>query len=260
MKPIYKNMSVVPGAISPDKEMLWGYATVEVEDMDGDIVRVKGMDYSKFQSPPHRYIKLIAGHQQMLPDGTPPVVGRIEKFVESEAIVEGEKVPALMFGASYARDGKGEYTKLAKAYKDLYDSGYMDSFSVGFMAIKAKPRKGAGYDIEQSELLEISAVVVPSNYNANVKKALSDVGIELEDVPGWDVEAIVKRVSEVFAHEQGRLVDAMMKRLDERLDDFIGSYVVKAKSGAAPDDTKGTMLNERDIRKIASAIIGSLSK
>ena len=90
------------------------------------------------------------------------------------------------FGESFtfAQDGSGNLTPLAKKYKRLFDGGYLDSFSVGMIVNEHAPlRETGGFDIKSSELYEISAVTIPANAHANTLKALKDELGEMLDEP-----------------------------------------------------------------------------
>jgi len=119
-----------------------------------------------------------------LADGTPPIIGRVERFWKTTVEVEGEEVKALAFAFSFARDDDNELTPLAAAYKKLMPK-YLDSFSVGMMVDEWEPREESnGFDINKSSLYEISVVAIPANAEANVVKAIKKVFEEQEiEVP-----------------------------------------------------------------------------
>ena len=177
-KRITKSLSVVKDL--PDGEvaegLLWAYASVESVDMMGDVVRIAGISWDDYHQPPARHLKILASHARSLPSGEPPIVGRVEKFLRT--VVNG--VPALMFAMSWATDGEGNVTPLAKLYKDLYDGGYMESFSVGIIVDEARDTD-TGIEIIKSSLFEISAVAVPANADAHAIKALKELGVEVEE-------------------------------------------------------------------------------
>jgi hypothetical protein len=261
---IRKNLPIVPKVAAPKSEepWAWAYVTVEREDSDGDIVRVKGMSYDEYQRPPESYIKVLASHLKTLPDGTPPIVGRVEMFVEGDYMGEGKSHPALMCGWSWAKDGKGQITKLAQTYKDLFDGGYLDSVSPGFIAVESKAiPKGRGRDYTKSNIVELSLVSIPANSRANVivERALSDAGFEIDNASDR-LEAIEKSlvgIPALVASEREQALEALMKRLDERFDDFIGAYVLKAKGSTPPEDAKGAA-TEMTTEQLAQALITSL--
>ena len=102
---------------------LWGYASVEVPDSDGDIIRIDGIDYSQHHNPSvGRFLKVLASHVRSLPDGSPPVLGRIESFHKT-VTSDGHK--ALAFYMTWFKNENGEYPDLVKKWKPYYDKGYL---------------------------------------------------------------------------------------------------------------------------------------
>ncbi len=157
-------------AISQDNPCdLYGYASVEVTDTVGDVVKIAGITTQPYHNPPKRYMKILPQHKT---DGLP--IGRVEQFIPVDTTVNGTVVPALAFGMSWAKDGEGNITADAKKYKDLFDGGYLDSFSVGMMVCDCTANNTDGLDIIESQLYEISAVTVPANAEANVIKMIED--------------------------------------------------------------------------------------
>jgi len=73
-------------------------------------------------------------------------------------------------------------TQLGKEYEYLYSDGFMNSFSIGF-SVKSFEDKQEG-DIKRRyftewELLEVSAVTIPANPNANILREAEKAGHEL---------------------------------------------------------------------------------
>lgn len=152
---------------------LWAYASVEVPDAVGDVVKIGGVTWSDYHNPPNSYLKITAQHSMELQDGTPPIIGRVERFAKTKSVVDGKEVPALAFYMTWAKDGNGQVTELAKKYKDLFDGGYMDSFSVGLIVSDFDKNDSNGYDYKASSLYHIGAVTVPANPKANVVRSIS---------------------------------------------------------------------------------------
>ena len=149
----------------------WAIASAEVMDSVGDVVKQDGMNWDSYHNPPVSYMKILAGHAKTLPDGTPPIVGRIEEFKKITKKIDGKNVKATAFRMSFAKDGEGNYTELALKYKKLYEGGYLDSFSVGLL-VKSFEHNDTGMDINESELFEVSAVTVPCLASATVLRAI----------------------------------------------------------------------------------------
>jgi HK97 family phage prohead protease len=57
-------------------------------------------------------------------------------------------------------------TALGRELDTLYSQGFMRAWSIGFDVKESQPRKGKGRRYTRQELLEVSAVPVPSNPNA----------------------------------------------------------------------------------------------
>lgn len=161
-KMVFKNLEIEKGETTSDT--IKGFATVEEEDSDGDIIRVDGLDLSAHseKSP----LKILASHVRHIDDGTPSVIGKVTKIYKTK--INGKK--AVKFEMKFAK------TELAKQWKLLFDEGFVDSFSIGARIYEAKEMKGKdgrfkGYDITKSKLTEISAVSIPANKSALVTKA-----------------------------------------------------------------------------------------
>jgi uncharacterized coiled-coil protein SlyX len=258
---------------------LWAYATVEVPDTSGDIVRVDGIDYSAYHNPPSTKLKILAQHIKVLPDGTPPVIGRVEAFVKT-VTKTGEK--ALAFYMTWAtqkvkkvsEDGVEseveEVTPLARSYKNLFDTGYLDSFSIGAGVIERESIKNAGWDYKATSLAEISAVTVPANSKANVIRALEDeLGEHLDKVAVLetkivDQESVIKSLTEKVEGAckqnidvESRLVTALDKKLDalnERLDFLEASIVAKSDPTPMTGDRTGGVRLQEELKGIAQQL------
>ncbi len=73
-------------------------------------------------------------------------------------------------------------TEFGKEVKYLYDNGFMNSFSVGFIP-KAWDRDPDGRLVfTEVELLEVSAVPVPSNAQANIMRTAKTAGVDLPEL------------------------------------------------------------------------------
>jgi len=147
---------------------VWGLASVEHPDQVQDVVRISGISTKTYHSPPTKYLKILAGHAASLPSGSAPVIGRVEKFIQTTTTVDGKEYPALAFYMSFAN------TPLAKEYKSLMTEEpiCLDSFSVGMRINDFKQIKGGGIDIMKSTLMEISVVAIPCNESSTVIQRL----------------------------------------------------------------------------------------
>lgn len=193
------------GLADPGPDGLWGVASVQEPDSVKDIVVIDGLSTDEYHSPPQRHLKILAQHKHTTPDGRPTVIGRVEEFVRSE--VNGK--PALLFRMSWAKDGQGNLMPLAKEYKDLYDGGYLDSFSVGMMVREAQAVKGGGFELRAATLHEISAVSVPALVSAN---ALKEMGERLGAAEA--TYGAIEKMSEALDRIE-KLAASLNKRLDD---------------------------------------------
>jgi hypothetical protein len=166
-------LKAVPDKLFKGKCDLYGFASVEVPDREGDIIRVKGisLEYHRSDSP----IKVAVQHNyKPLPDGTMPVLGTVSEWAITTKSVNNKPVPALAFGMNYAKGEDGEITTFAAKYKGLYDTGALDAFSVGLEGREATPIKGGGLDVTKSAVFEVSSCMIGMNPYATVIKALTD--------------------------------------------------------------------------------------
>jgi hypothetical protein len=229
-------------------DSLWAIATVEKEDEDGDIVRVDGMDLSSHRTDSP--IKSLAQHLRKLPDGTPPIIGRVEEFKRATLNKGAGATKALLFRMSWAKDGSGKVTDLASKYKDLADGGYFDSFSIGANVLDSKPLKNKGSDFIKTRLREISGVTIPANADATMLRALEDkLGHELDvefkfaDISTMgggfkEVVTCIKRKFDDLDRQLQLSIEDKFNKIIKRFDDFESAYVAKADEGSQPGDRK----------------------
>lgn len=254
---------------------LWAYATVEVQDLQKDIVRVKGISLERHT--PESPIKILINHKkEPFPDGTPSVVGRVEEFRETVCKSFTGETPALAFRMSWAKDGEGKVTELASKYKSLYEGGYLDSFSIGFHPRSAKPIRGGGHDITSSILFEITACTIPINPSATTIKAIKDALGEEVEVPfdasigagligglQKDVASLSNTITQLIERfdKTDSLLNSTLKALRDR-DDLLESLVVKSHGGAQPTDDPHAQVHKsiKEAEALLSQISSSLLK
>ncbi|GIW77995.1 MAG: hypothetical protein KatS3mg104_3058 [Phycisphaerae bacterium] len=204
-----KTLPVERQSLSSD-DVFKGYATVEHEDSEGDIIRVAGMSLEppaggriKVFGTPHKY-------NMTTPDQLPAIMGTVVDVFDATREIEGKTYPAKIFVAEYAKDDEG-ITAYARKMRGLYRSGTLDSFSVGIVVDDYKKRGNKGYDILKSRLFEISAAPMPANKYATYIKTLKN---ELGDVD--EIALLEERIS------------SLQKSVDELSDmvkTFTGSVV-----------------------------------
>ena len=165
-KQVKTNKQVEVKELQFNDNRIKGLATVEVHDIEGDIVRVDGIDLSRHtdKSP----IKILANHIGS-DNGKPTVVGKVLSFNKTVTVQNGQEVKVLAFEMEFAE------TDLAKEYKSLVQGGFIDSFSIGFVGqsvpIVNEQKELTGFDFVKSQLFEISLVSIPANQYANVYKS-----------------------------------------------------------------------------------------
>lgn len=156
---------VDPGSVTDDT--LSAYATVEVVDLEGDIIRVDGCDLSLHEIEP---IKIFPDHTYLNEvSGEPTVIGKV-LHVEKTVWKDGA-TPAIRFDMKWADNN------LAKSYRDLYRDGFMSGFSMGVIPIDGK-KIDNGVDWTKTRLTEISCASIPANQYANVIKSFQKYGIQ----------------------------------------------------------------------------------
>lgn len=262
----------VTKAADDTSDDIWGYASVEVEDSAGDIVRIAGIDTDTYHRPPRTYLKILAQHDSSSPTtGEAFIVGRVEEFKRTKTVVDGQIVPALAFRMSWARDGEGNLTPLAKHYKGLFEGGYWDSFSVGMLVKDYETLASGGIDYTATLLYEVSCVSVPANGYANVTSA-KDVTSDADDAVlkhverqqellGKQVEQVgqlLAQVAEICISSKGLEgafnafsadIAKRLEALEDRLDSIEAGIVVKSEthSPKTDDRTRG----QAELQKLA---------
>jgi HK97 family phage prohead protease len=126
-----------------------------------------------------------------------PPIGKIEGLSVTEKGLEGT--------VKFAR------TPVGQEYKSLYEDGIMSAFSVGFVPHEKRIDDVDGKEIltwTDVELLEISAVSIPSNANALVQRAAKKGDDEEDDLPAWnDTEGWDELERELNREDMEEIVD-----------------------------------------------------
>lgn len=132
--------------IKSSEGKLTAIASTEDKDRAGDVLLVKNWDFSRFKMNP----VLQAGHDYR-PQYT---IGKAENLR-----VEDNKV---LFDPVFH-----EITPLARQIKQMYEEGFLNAWSVGFIPGSSQLKGEANGTL--NELLEVSAVAVPANAFALMK-------------------------------------------------------------------------------------------
>lgn len=148
-------------SVDREARTFWAVASTEEKDRDGDVIASKGWDLKHFKENP---VVLWAHDYRELP------------VAKALNIQKGEG--KLRFKPQFAEHEK------AQAVFDLYADGFLKAFSVGFIPKVAEDMEEGGKFYKQAELLEISAVPVPSNPGALAE--IRAKGIEVIEKPGFE--------------------------------------------------------------------------
>lgn len=136
-------------------------ASTEDEDRDKDIIRVSGWDLKNFKKNPiipwsHNYWEV-------------PIAKSIRTWVDATN-------KRLLFKPKFDKNDEFSLKIFQK-----YANGFLTSFSVGFRGVEFTERDPnnwwGGKEFTKQELLEVSAVAVPANPNANVNLSYEGAGI-----------------------------------------------------------------------------------
>lgn len=190
----------VKASVERDGKKIVAIASTAVEDRHGEKVLVEGWEMKNFMANPI----LLWAHDHSI-----PAIGNA-KNIRTEGKGEAAR---LVFEPNFH-----EITPEARAIKEMFDQGIINSFSVGF-----KPLEAEGNTFTKQELLEISAVNVPANPEARVMayKSLENAGFEQSVIK--NVIGVLDESDEIKHNE----VEQLTKRLDE-LESEVTSLRAKA--------------------------------
>lgn len=134
--------------------------STETVDRHGDVVK-QNWDLRSYMNNP----VILNSHRH---DDAGEVVGKATRLRVAKDRLEGD----IQFAVN-------ENPK-AKVIYELYKGGYLNSFSVGFVAKEANwDEDNGGFVIEESELLEISTVSVPANPEALALAKSKGIDVDL---------------------------------------------------------------------------------
>jgi hypothetical protein len=110
-------------------------------------------------------VPLVDSHRDR--EGIRSVLGKVTDIrVGNAALESGRMAPALLETLNFAEP---DISPDAEVAYHLYRCGYADSVSVSFIPLEWEySDRPGGLDISRAELLEVSAVAVPSDVNAKV--------------------------------------------------------------------------------------------
>lgn len=161
----HRELRVMVKEIDAAKRILRFIATDETEDRDGDILHADGWETANYLKNPvflwaHEYHTLTVGKCVSLFHDT-----ALKALIFDIQFPTPEEI-------SSTPDNPAEHVKFCDTLYLMYRGGYINAVSVGLKPKAWQPRTDengkqlGGNDITKQELLELSAVPVPSNPNA----------------------------------------------------------------------------------------------
>lgn len=210
-------------SIDTENRSLDAVASTGEKDRDGEIILPSSVNATldSFKANP----VILATHQHRLSSGSSPVIG--------SAIPDSVKVgnDDITFKMRFAT------TPLGEEYWQLYRDGHMKAFSIGFIPLKYenRPDQKTGQSVltyTEIELLEISAVPVPSN-----RRALARAKGFFED--DTDIKSLVEESIKEIIPLELRTMNSELKTFIEQQFDDIKSLLIHDSDGFA----KGLLLN-----------------
>jgi hypothetical protein len=229
----------------------WGIATVDVIDREGDIIRSDGVSLELHSdSSPLKIIGAAHKANNVLPDGSYPIMGIAKGFERIDHDIKGKTYPALAFKYEYDRDGEA-LTPYAAKMKSLFKTGKLDSFSVGVDPIEVKELKGGRFDVRKCRLFEISACLVPTNPYTRILKALrSELGDDFDAM-----QVIEERLIQMQQASDERLatfIASLTKAFQTRFDDFESAAAARAVKPAPSPATDS--VEQPDVHSIVKSL------
>lgn len=220
-------------AINDQERTLDAIASTSDLDRDKDVILPSAFKESldAFKANP----VILACHQHRLQSGSSPVIG--SALPESIKITDTE-VPFTMRFAT---------TALGEEYWQLYRDKHMRAFSIGFIPLEHEDKKdeelGWVRTYTKIELLEISAVPVPSNRRALVRaKGFFDDNDQLKDI----VAETIKEILSDSLSDITKLIKTQTTFVEDQFDE-IKSIIIADRDGLAegllggkrPDEPSG---------------------
>lgn len=186
-----------------NKRILQFVGSTAAPDRDGDILEVNGWELDNYRKNP----VLLWAHDYKMPP-----IGRAIKVAKQNG--------KLVFDIQFPHEGIYPF---ADTVYELYKGGFMNATSVGFIgkewverddeAVRDVPKWQRGRRYTKHELLELSAVPVPSNPQAlqlakakgiiggKQAKYFEDIEIEIEDdVTELDIKATDEQIKHMVIH------------------------------------------------------------
>ncbi len=245
LEKIYRTIPFEIRSIDTEARTFQAVASDPTVDRHGESISQDGWELGNFIKNP----VILLNHDY---DGLPV----------AQAINVGfDKEGRLVFTPKFAT--ADEYDLADTVFK-LYQGGYMRAFSVGFIPLDAEWDKvNETYTYTRMELLEISAVTVPSNPNALALAYKEGIVTETDRKKLIAThKSIVKSLTEVVTlphtesidedEEVTKELEETINRIDNRLEELGGKVdTLVAKDALVSDDGEVRPADERDANKDA---------
>jgi len=176
------------------------YASVEKSDRDNDIVFIDGIDMTNYMKNP---VFLSFHEARSVP------IGKVVNYRKTLL----ENVKALEIDVEFAE------TETGQEFKYLYENGFLSAVSIRFDSLKhAVNNERKGYDYLESELYEVSAVTIPANQYALMKKSYEN---KINNDKKLEV-FVENKVKEFYE----KLSGAECAERNEKLDNFVKAKII----------------------------------
>ena len=227
-KKIYKAVNIEIKETDDEKREITAVGSKAVKDRDGDVVSVEGMDLESYKKNP---LFMWAHRGSETPEN---ILGSGTKVWK-----DGKK---LMFKLSFLGP---EINPRADLVYKMYKAKALRAFSIGFSPDWAESKfneKNGGYDINKSELFEISAVPVPANPFALIQSKEFKGMVENGDVDELEVKDFELYLKELGFKDEPS-VEAKLIEKEEDLDEDEMETLLKDVQEVLDADDKDPELN-----------------
>lgn len=186
--------TVKKDSIDKENSSLVAFASTADIDRDGDIILPKAFEKTLLEYRKNPVVLWAHDHS------SPPI---------GKSLAEKIEEAGLLFNPQFAVKEDPDHS--GKIFK-LYNGGYLNAFSVGFIPENSEEQEIDGKSVNvftEVELLEVSAVPVPSNRGALALRQIT--GLEelkqlteteiIEALSKYDLEYLAKSVAEKARHD-----------------------------------------------------------
>lgn len=184
-------------------------ATTRDVDRDGEVVEPRGV--TNFDSFLKTNPVILWQHEH---NGAPVGKATGGKILDDRITLDVEWAP----------------TEKGREVKQLYDGGFMNSFSIGFIPQKRENKNGQPTYTEW-DLLEVSAVSIPANPMANIIRSAEAAGLSVKSLKGStgnrrkgldysdpDIMAALIEYDQKNQFEDNDMTDIQIQELEQKLE------------------------------------------